>query len=368
MKENNILELCLSPDLGGLELYMVRASHYLDAKTNCISVVNESGKLEEYYKNTNYKYEKIKRNSTFLSFLSAKKLAKIIDDNKIGVVHLHWTKDIPVAVLAKLLSKSKPKLVQTRNMTMTRFKDDFYHRFLYKNIDMMLPVTYQVKEQLEKFIPEDIRPKIEVLYMGADTPELIGGDKYIALREQYGLKDSFVVGIVGRIEEGKGQYLVIDAIKKLSQKNLDVKALIVGHAMDEEYLQSLKNGLKKESLEDKVIFTGFTREAQNLMQICDTLVLATDRETFGLVLIEAMACGICVIGTNNAGPLEIIDDNETGLLFEKNSSDDLAEKIKLLAEDVELKNRLANAGKEKAYNMFDSEKQFEKLYRLLQDL
>jgi len=365
MKKSSVLELCLSPDLGGLELYMVRASHYLDAKTDCISVINESGKLEQYYENTNYKYEKIKRNATLLSFLSAQKLAKIIDENRVEVVHLHWTKDIPVAVLAKLLSKQKPKLVQTRNMTMTRFKDDFYHRFLYKNIDTILPVTYQVKEQLERFIPEDIRPKIEVLYMGADTPELIVGDKYRALKEQYSLKDSFIVGIVGRIEEGKGQYLVIDAIKKLSQKNLDVKALIVGHAMDEKYLESLKKELVKNSLEERVIFTGFTREAQKLMQICDTLVLATDRETFGLVLIEAMACGICVIGTNNAGPLEIIDDNKTGLLFEKNSSESLAEKIELLLNDKELKSRLAEAGREKAECVFESEKQFEKLERKL---
>jgi L-malate glycosyltransferase len=118
MINSNILELCLSPDLGGLELYMVRASHFLHDKTNVISVINESGKLEQYYKDTEFRYEKIKRSSTLLSFLTTKKLAKIIDDNSIDVVHLHWTKDIPVAVLAKLLSKQKPKLVQTRNMTM----------------------------------------------------------------------------------------------------------------------------------------------------------------------------------------------------------------------------------------------------------
>jgi len=95
------------------------------------------------------------------------------------------------------------------------------------------------------------------------------------------------------------------------------------------------------------------------------LVLATDRETFGLVLIEAMACGICVIGTNNAGPLEIIDDNETGLLFEKNSSESLSEKIELLINDNELKSRLAEAGREKAECVFESKKQFERLTQYL---
>ena len=364
----NILELCLSPDLGGLELYMFRASQYLDKKTNVISVINEVGKLGQYYKNTNYKYEQIKRYVVIFSFLSAKKLSEIIDKNKIEIVHLHWTKDIPVAVLAKFISKQKPKLVQTRNMTMTRFKDDFYHRWLYRNMDMMLPVTYQVKEQLQRFIPQDIRPEIKVLYMGADTPKLIEEQEKDTLRKRYALKDVFTVGIVGRIEEGKGQYLVIDAVKKLLKEGVRVQALIVGHAMDEAYLHNLKEDINKENLENNVIFTGFTREAQKLMQICDTLVLATERETFGLVLIEAMACGVCVIGTNNAGPLEIIEDNKTGLLFEKNSSEDLAKKIKILYNDKVLGNSLALNGKKKAEDIFDSKKQFAKLNNVLQGL
>jgi glycosyltransferase involved in cell wall biosynthesis len=364
----NILELCLSPDLGGLELYMMRASHFLDAKTNVISVINESGKLEQYYKDTQYKYEMLTRSSLFFSFITAKKLAKIIDAQKIEIVHLHWTKDLPIAVLAKLFSKQKPKLVQTRNMTMTRFKDDFYHRFLYKNIDLMLPVTYQVQEQLKKFIPERIRPKIEVLYMGAEEPELINDAQKQILRKEYKLDDSFIVGIVGRIEEEKGQYLVIDAVKQLVQKDINVQALIVGHAMSEEYLNALKADIKNNNIENNILFTGFTREAQKLMQLCDCLVLATERETFGLVLVEAMACGITVIGSDSGGPLEIIDDGKTGLLFKTKDSFDLYENIKLLVENVEFNKSLSIKGKEKADEKFHSTKQFIKLESLLEQM
>ncbi|WP_373036175.1 glycosyltransferase family 4 protein [Sulfurimonas sp.] len=368
MKNINILELCLSPDLGGLELYMVRASHFLHGKTNTISVINEFGKLDQYYKDTEYQYEKIKRSSTLLSFLTARKLAKIIDDNSIDVVHLHWTKDIPVAVLAKFLSKQKPKLVQTRNMTMTRFKDDFYHRFLYKNMDLMLPVTYQVKEQIEKFIPSDIRPKIEVLYMGAESPKIISYEEKETLRSKYNLGKSFTVGIVGRIEEGKGQYLVIEAIKELASKGMDAKALIVGHAMNDTYLEQLKDNIEKDGIKDRVVFTGFMTEVQKLMQVCDVIVLATDRETFGLVLIEAMQCNIAVVGSDSGGPLEIIDDNESGLLFKTKDSNDLAKKVEKLFNDKSLRKSLAGTGKLKADEKFDSETQFEKLKIILESL
>lgn len=363
----NILELCLSPDAGGLELYMVKASHFLHEKTDVLSVINEAGKLEQYYKDTAYRYKTIKRHSTPFSFLTARELARIIDENGIEVVHLHWTKDIPVAVLAKKFSKCKPKLVQTRNMTMTRFKDDFYHKWLYKNMDLMLAVTHQVKDQIERFVPADIRPKVEVLYMGADSPAIIGEDEKQQLRSKYGLNDLFTVGIVGRIEQAKGQYLVIDAVKKLLNKGINTQALIVGHAMEEKYLTHLKEGIAKDGLEDRIIFTGFTKEAQKLMQLCDCLVLATQKETFGLVLIEAMASKVSVIASNNGGPLEIIDDGKTGLLFEAGNSEDLTNKIKKLQNNI-LRQRLINAAKAKAKKMFDSKKQFDKLYDILTSL
>lgn len=81
-----------------------------------------------------------------------------------------------------------------------------------------------------------------------------------------------------------------------------------------------------------------------------------------------MACSIAVIGTNNGGPLEIIDDGETGLLFEKDSSESLARKIEMLYEDAALKTSLAEAGKRKAEAQFDSAGQFEKLAELLESL
>jgi len=344
-----ILELCLSPDLGGLELYMVRASHFL----NAYSVINENGKLEPYYQNSDVHYSKIGR----YSFI---KLARLIDENDIDLLHLHWTKDIPIAVLAKLLSRKKPKLVQTRNMRMTRFKDDFYHRFLYKNIDMMLPVTYQVKEQLEKFIPADIRPKVEVLYMGAEIPHVLDSKEKEDFRQKTGLKDEFVVGIVGRIEEAKGQHLVLEAVKRLNEQGIASKALVVGHAMDQKYLESLK-----EHYADYAIFTGFTQEAQKYMQLCDALVLATENETFGLVVIEAMMCGICVVASNSGGPLEIIDEGMNGLLFQTHDVADLTQKLESLCKNENQKETMASAGKAKAHEKFESRKQFVKLAELL---
>ena len=356
-----ICELCLSPDLGGLELYMMRASHYLGDE--CVSVINEKGKLKSYFENTPYRYFTLKRRNLFLSWLGARQLARIIDREAIDVLHLHWTKDLPLAITAKLLSKRRPKVVQSRHMRMTRFKDDFYHRFLYKNMEMILAVTQQVKEQIEKFIPFEIRPKTKVLYIGAEQPMIISKEEKKSRRGELGLGESFTVGIIGRIEPAKGQHIVLEAVKKLHADGIDTKALVIGAAMEESYLQKLQNDYG-----DVGIFTGFTTQAQTMMQLCDAMVLATENETFGLVLIEAMMCGVCVVASDRGGPLEIIDDGINGLLFKTFDSDDLSDKLELLQRDSILRDMYALAGRKKALDVFESEKEFERLRDVLEFL
>lgn len=363
-----ICELCLSPDLGGLELYMMRASRYLSEHGECISVINEKGKLRSYYDDTQYRYYTLRRRNVLFSWITARQLARILDEEAIDVLHIHWTKDLPTAIIAKLLSKSKPKVVQSRHMTMTRFKDDFYHRFLYRNLDLMLAVTHQVKAQIEKFIPASICPKVETLYIGAEQPVIISEEERKERREQLGLADSFTVGIVGRIEPQKGQWIVIDAIEKLIKRGIDARALIIGHAMSEEYLSTLQKDIVMRGLKDRIVYTGFTREAQAMMQLCDVMVLATENETFGLVLIEAMMCGVCVVASDSGGPLEIIDDGVNGLLFKTFDAEDLADKLNLLQHNFELRMKYALKGKQKALDVFESQKQFTRIKGVLNTL
>ena len=361
-----ICELCLSPDLGGLELYMFRLAQFLDG--DCISVVNESGKLKDKFSLTKYSFKTLKRRKVLLSWMSARELARIIDDEKIDIVHLHWTKDLPLAVMAKLLSKRKPKVVQSRHMTMTRFKNDFFHRFLYKNLDGMIAVTQQVKEQIQKFVPSDICPSVVVSYIGANQPVIISNEDKKERRKELGLDESFTVGIVGRIEPQKGQWVLIDAIELLIKKGINAKALIVGHAMSEEYFQTLGRDIVMRGLSDRIVFTGFTNEAQAMMQVCDVVVLATENETFGLVLIEAMMCGVCVVASDSGGPLEIIEDSVDGLLFNTFDASSLAQKLEMLHSDEELRRFLAVTGKKKALEMFESRKQFEELRKVLENI
>jgi glycosyltransferase involved in cell wall biosynthesis len=135
--------------------------------------------------------------------------------------------------------------------------------------------------------------------------------------------------------------------------------------MSEEYLSALQKDVIMRGLKDRIIFTGFTREAQSMMQLCDVMVLATENETFGLVLIEAMMCGVCVVGSDSGGPLEIIDDEINGLLFKTFDAEDLAVKLAFLQRNFQLREKYALEGQQKALEVFESQKQFAAVKKIL---
>ncbi len=360
-KEQKILEFCLSPDLGGLELFMVQCYRFFGERTSCLVMVQEGTKLDRYIEGEKHYIERKK----LFPLAPAMKLASFVDENDIDVIHFHWTKDMPTVVLAKVLSKKKPHLVQTRNMTMTRFKNDFYHKWLYKNIDMMHAVTNQVKEQIERFVPQSVRPKIKMVYMGVKEPK-VDEKRVEELKHKYGITDEeFVVGIVGRIEEGKGQWLLIEALEKLQNPN--IKALVVGHTMDEGYLSELKEKVKGYGIERQVIFTGFTKEVNEHFRLCDASALATKQETFGLVVIEAMVNEVVVVATNKGGPLEIIDDGVDGLLFERDA-EDLSKRLQWLYENQTKAKEMAKRAKHKVLEKFEYTQQLEKLYKAIDEI
>lgn len=361
MNNKNIVEICLSGSLGGLEISAANCFEYFKDKTNCYVVVAPDTKLDNFITHKN-KFT-IKRNK-FFPFIPALTLAKFIDGKDIDIIHFHWGKDIATAILAKLFSKKKPKIIHSRHMNMTRFKNDIYHRWLYKNIDMLHAVSRGVKEQLEKYIPSSIRSPVEVIYLGTKE-SIIDENKVEILKSKYELVNEFVIGMIGRIEDEKGQYLLIEAIAKLN--NSDIKVLIIGSPTHEEYMKMLQDMVKSLHIEDKIIFTGFTKDVNEHMKLCDATVLATKKETFGLVIVESMRNKVCPIVTNNGGPLEIIQNGINGLLFDR-TSDDLTSKIDYLYNNPDKKASMANAGYEKAKREFDYDTQMQKLYNMVQSL
>ena len=106
---------------------------------------------------------------------------------------------------------------------------------------------------------------------------------------------------------------------------------------------------------------GFRSDVSALMAACDIFVLPAPAEPFGLVIIEAMALGKPVIAAGAGGPLEIVADGETGLLFSPGSSDSLAAGMKRLLTDADLRQRMGAAGRKRYEEMFTAQQMAEKM-------
>ncbi|MCG6937297.1 MAG: glycosyltransferase family 4 protein [Gammaproteobacteria bacterium] len=359
----NILELCLSTGFGGLELYVFRSACALNASNRVLAVLNQNSRLAEHFKNnSDISTLYLHWSKSYFPLVNAYRLAKIIDQHEIDAIHMHWGNDLALAAFAKKLSTKKPALIYTRQMQITRSKDDFYHNMLYQQMSRMLTISRRLENDARRFIKK-YADNITTLYYGVNEPAHFPDDNERKMqREEIGFQaDDFVVGLFGRLEENKGQHLLIKAIARAQRDGLDIHGLIIGHEMDEGYRDTLKQMTIDQGIADKVVFMDFVNNPQQLMQLCDCVVLATYEETFGLVLAEAMRAGVAVIGSNSGGVPEIIEHNKTGLLFESRNEEDLYQKISTLYNDPELKQRLAAQGKESADIRFNTAAHFEKL-------
>ena len=363
-KQPMVLELCLSDGYGGLELYMLKAAQWYAREERCLAVISQQGILAEKLPSHNIPYMTLTKRNHLFPWFSALALARIIDENKIDIIHMHWGYDLNLAVLAKRMASRVVKLVYTRQMAISRDKHDLYHNWQYRNVDLYITITNKLREQAQKFLPLPAASIVN-LYYGVNAPaeaQTKDCDTWP------GHADTTRILLLGRIEKQKGQHILIEARQHLDSQNINASALIAGPVMDQKYFDELESKVNEIGLSDKVkLISGFV-DPIPLRACADIVVLSTYSETFGLVLIEAMRSNIAVIGTNSGGVPEIIEHNKTGLLFQPGDASDLAKKLIGLCEDPTYRMKLAAAGKRFADEHFDQELHFKKLSELFFDL
>lgn len=362
-----VVELCMSPDKGGLELYALRTAMRLSQSgVACFAVVARQSQIAPLLAAGGVSHRSLRVAMRWLPLLSARRLATWIDEEGVDVLHFHWAKDLNLGVLAKKLAVRPVRLIYTRQMAITRPKRDWYHRLLYRNVDLLLVITRRLREEARRFLP--MAPeRIEVLPLGVARPPQVEPVRCAELRKQAGIPaDRFMIGLFGRIEPAKGQHVLVDALSLL--RGRDVHAVLFGHPMKPQYLHALQAQITQLGLDRHVFHYGFHPQPEQIMGCFDCIVLTTYNETFGLVLVEAMRAGVAVIGTAAGGVSEIIDDGETGLLVPPRDPAALAAAIECIQRDPVLRRRLAAAGKAAADARFDEQQHYAQLMARLRRL
>ncbi|MEX2112394.1 MAG: glycosyltransferase [Pirellulales bacterium] len=165
------------------------------------------------------------------------------------------------------------------------------------------------------------------------------------------LGDPLRILFVGALRESKGVLVLIEACKKLATRGVPFQLEVMGQWHSDEFAIRVRQRIEELNLSQQVRFLGMLTGGDKLAAYRRASVFCFPTffrcETFGLVLLEAMAHGVPVVSTRWRGIPTVVDDGETGFLVEPKDSDAVAHRLAELANDAELRKRMGQAGRSK---------------------
>ena len=273
----------------------------------------------------------LKTKNIFKMWWNAKKLAKIIKENNINIVHARSRAPAWSAYWAA--KKTGAVFLTTYHGTYglgpLKIKK-FYNRVMTYG-KLVIAISEHIKKHIikEYNVPEDkIRLVHRCVNLDNFSPEKVSKERIIKTVQDFNIPESSpVISLIGRVTPWKGQALLIEALTKV--KNSDFYCLIVGSDQGRTaFSNKLKEMVKKYGLESKVQFIDHSFDIPALLMVSNVVLsTAVEPEAFGRAAIEGQAMGKIVIASNIGGSLENTIDGVTGKLFESGNVDELAASI-----------------------------------------
>jgi len=217
--------------------------------------------------------------------------------------------------------------------------------------------------------------KIKTIPNGIDLQSYISVQHFYELEKKYNImKDDVLILSIARIVWLKGFEYAIESLPQIMKTTKkSIKYMIIGPIEDRKYYSKLCEQIEKLGLKDNVIFTdllGITSQRdQNLklqaLSRADIFLVSSLHESFGFVVLEAMAMGKPIVASNIEGIAAILDNMKTGILVNPNISEEISHAITLLLSNSTLCKKLSeNAKREvKKYDWEMILDNYEKIYR-----
>ncbi len=353
---NRIAVVCFSASLGGLELTSRHLAQALQKKgVPATLVLPPSSPLEERARAAGVETAAVEPGLKYFDIRTAVRLFRLIRRERIDVLLFMRSEDIHIGSLITVFRPSV-SLVFYQQMQSGHDKRDVLHTWIYSKLSLWISLTQRMKDNVLRFtrMPAD---KVTVLPLGTDM-ERFDPTRYdrAEARRHFGLPPEMrIVGVLGRLDPGKGQDVLIRTLPVVAAKHPDVLYVIAGDetAGEPGHKKRLEDLCRRLGIERHVRFMPFTNDVPLLMTAFDVFTLPSFSETFGLVVVEAMAMEKPVIATNAGGVPEIIADGTTGLLVEARDEHSLAAAILRVLGDEALARSLARKGREDALRRFD---------------
>ncbi|BBA76666.1 MULTISPECIES: N-acetyl-alpha-D-glucosaminyl L-malate synthase BshA [Bacillus] len=359
------------PSVGGSGIIATELGKLLAEKGHQVHFITSSipFRLNTYHPNIHFHEVEVNQYAVFkyppYDLALASKIAEVAARENLDIIHAHYA--LPHAVcayLAKQMLKRDIGIVTTlhgTDITVLGYDPSLKDliRFAIEASDRVTAVSTALAGETYDLIKPD--KKIETIYNFIDERVYLKKNTE-SIKEKHGiLPDEKVVIHVSNFRKVKRVKDVIRVFRNIAAKT-KAKLLLVGDGPEKCVAWQL---VEKYGLQDQVLLLGNQDRVEELYSISDLKLLLSEKESFGLVLLEAMACGVPCIGTNIGGIPEVIKDQVSGFLVEVGDIQAASEKALAVLEDKQLSKRLTDHALKMVETAFSSQRivsQYERIY------
>jgi len=361
-----ILQISSASSFGGGERYLVDLSNALLERGHEMFVaLRPDSPLQNQLRVQSQNIKTLPLRNA-LDARSAQGLARLVKQYSIEVVHAHMARDYSLAAYAAR-SYPRPKLFVTRHVL---FPLSRLHRRTLSRATKVIAVSRAVAKQLneQQIVPNE---KIAFIPNGIDVDRFVNAcqrfDRADLLRARNLPADCLLVASIGELRKLKRHDDLIRAAAIVGRSIDNVHFVIAGvdTSPTGENRKVLNDLISKLGLTGRVHLLGWLDDAEQLLCATDVFVSASETESFGLSIAEAMASGTAVVATRTEGAQEVVTDQQTGLLVAIGDVDRLAMSIIQLLKNTEERARMAKQAAADAQSRFSLTRmvnEIEKLY------
>ena len=225
--------------------------------------------------------------------------------------------------------------------------------------DIFIFNSYALQSKVGRVLSQACpRARQQVIYNGVNLHAFAGVER--------NGRDCMRIGIVANLLPVKGHSSFLKMARLLIDKGVRAEFWIVGDDIfDRGYRQHLKDLALTLNLHQFVRFLGYRQDIPHILGQIDILVSSSSEEPFGRSICEAMACELPVVATAVGGVVEVVENDETGILVPSQSPSALADAVERLVGDAGLRRKLGQAGRQRVKKFFSNEahaKEVKKIY------
>jgi glycosyltransferase involved in cell wall biosynthesis len=354
-KTERILFVDHAEGLGGAEYSLLLLMRYLDHARFQPMLACNDGVLAAAARRTKARVEivpmpRLRRSWRALGDLlaGALGLARLIRQHEVDIVHSNVMRASFYALLAARLTR-RPLVWHVRDI----HEETWYMRLMCAMSAAVIAISRAVARRLP------CGATSRVIYNGVELEAyaLRSDATATVLRQRLELpQDALLIASVGRLRPWKGHVAFLRAARLVAGGIARAHFVVVGGAVfaeDEGHRAELEALAGELGLDGRVTFTDHVDDLPVVLAGLDIMVHAAEREPFGRVIVEAMACGLPVVAFDDGAASEIVLDGTTGVLVKAGDTQAMASALLDLAHDAERRERLGRAGRRRAELLFD---------------